>query len=240
MGTGTFFKKYTGTTSNHLRDTPLVNINFSSASSPNVLTQITKITQFKPSEEIKEVCTSLEEWALRILQPEKDKEFQLKELYDNDAEITRHWDRVVKGKKPAPFNITTKNYTAGKDNFDGNTKNDNLDGLDTNTNRHEGQSNQELTLVVNTFLIKSLQKTDKQKKLAKRISPKELANMKKAYDAASAFTTIMKNRLDRSIPYENFTEMNQDMLRQVNLTIEKNPTDDGDESSSKSGSSSED
>jgi hypothetical protein len=34
--------------------------------------------------------------------------------------------------------------------------------------------------------------------------------------------------------------MNQDMQRQVNLTIEKNPTDDGDESSSKNGSSSED
>jgi hypothetical protein len=30
----------------------LANINFSSASSPNVLTQITKITQFKPFEEI--------------------------------------------------------------------------------------------------------------------------------------------------------------------------------------------
>ena len=64
--------------------------------------------------------------------------------------------------------------------------------------------------------------------------------MKKAYDTASAFTTIMNNTLDRSIPYEDFTEMNQGMLCQVNLTIEKNPTDDGDESSSKSGSSSED
>ncbi len=122
MKTGTFFGKYTGTTSNHLRDTTLANINFSSASSPNILTQITKITQFKPSEEIKGVCTSLEEWALCILQPEKDQEFQLKEVYDKDAETTRRWDRVVKGKKPTPFNITTKNFTAGKDNIDGNTK----------------------------------------------------------------------------------------------------------------------
>ncbi len=45
--------------------------------------------------------------------------------------------------------------------------------------------------------------------------------MKKAYDTASAFITIMNNTLDRSVPYEDFTEMNQDMLRQVNLTIEK-------------------
>ena len=124
------------------------------------------IKQFKPFEEIKGVCTSLEEQALRILQP--DQEFQLKELYDNDAETTRHWDRVVKGKKPAPFNVTTKNFTAGKDNIDGNTKINDLNGLDTNTNRHEGQSNQELMLVVNTFLIESLQKVDKQKKLAKK------------------------------------------------------------------------
>jgi hypothetical protein len=62
-----FSGKYTGSTSNHLRDSPLANINFASASSPNVLTQITKITQFKPSEEIKGVCTQLEEWALHIL-----------------------------------------------------------------------------------------------------------------------------------------------------------------------------
>jgi hypothetical protein len=45
--------------------------------------------------------------------------------------------------------------------------------------------------------------------------------MKKAYDATSTFTTIMNNMLDRSIPYKDFTEMNQDMLRQVNLPIEK-------------------
>jgi hypothetical protein len=84
---------------------------------------------------------------------------------------------------------------------------------------------------VNTFLIESLQKADKRQKLAK-FSPKQLANMKKAYDAASASTTIMNNTLDRSVPYEDFTEMNQDMLRQVTLKIEKNPTNDDDESSS--------
>ena len=113
----------------------------------------------------------------------------------------------MKGKKPAPFNITTKNFTAGKDNIDGNTKNNDLNGLDTNTNRHEGQSNQELTLVVNTFLIKSLQKADKRKKLAKSF-PKELANMKKAYDAASTFTTIMSRTFNKSVHYKDFEEMN--------------------------------
>ncbi len=50
----------------------------------------------------------------------------------------------------------------------------------------------------------------------------------------------MNNTLDRSVPYKDFTEMNQDMPRQVNLTIEKKPTDDGGESSSESDSSSQD
>ncbi len=50
------FEKYTGTTANNLKDiTPLVNINFSSVSTLNILTQITKIKQFKPFEEIKGV-----------------------------------------------------------------------------------------------------------------------------------------------------------------------------------------
>jgi hypothetical protein len=48
----------------------------------------------------------LEEWVLRILQP--NQEFQLKELYDNDPETAQRWDRVVQGKKHATFEITTK------------------------------------------------------------------------------------------------------------------------------------
>jgi hypothetical protein len=80
----------------------------------------------------------------------------------------------VKGKKPTPLNITTKNFTAGKDNIDGNTKINDLNGLDTNTNRHEGQSNQELKLVVNIFLIESLHKADKWKKPAKKYPQKIL------------------------------------------------------------------
>ena len=63
--------------------------------------------------------------------------------------------------------------------------------------------------------------------------------MKKAFDATSAFTTIVNNTFDRSIPQKDLTEINQDM-HQDNLTVEKNPTDDGDKSSSKSDSSSED
>jgi hypothetical protein len=61
--------------------------------------------------------------------------------------------------------------------------------------------------------------------------------MKNAYDTAFAFTTIMSNTLDKSIPYEDFEDMNQDMLHQVNLTIEETPTGDNDKNSSDSSSS---
>ncbi len=37
--------------------------------------------------------------------------------------------------------------------------------------------------------------------------------------------------LDKTIPYKNFEEMNQDMLRQVSLTIEENQSGDGDKNS---------
>ena len=47
----------------------------------------------------------------------------------------------------------------------------------------------------------------------------------------------MSNMLDKSIPYEDFEEMNQDMLCWVNLTIEENPTGDGDKNSSDNSSS---
>ena len=78
----------------------------------------------------------------------------------------------MEGEKRATFKITTKIFTAAKDNIEGNTENDNLDRLDTNPNRHEGQSNQELVLIMNTALIESLQKAEKQKKLAKKIHQK--------------------------------------------------------------------
>jgi hypothetical protein len=137
--------KYTGTTSNNLKHTtPLANINFSSVSTPNVLTQIFRVKQFKPFEEIKGDCTSLEEWALRILQP--NQEFQLKKLYDNEPETAQHWDRVVQGKKHATFEITTKLFTAANNNIDGETENNNVKGLDTNTDKHKGQSNHKTSI----------------------------------------------------------------------------------------------
>jgi hypothetical protein len=91
--------------------------------------------------------------------------------------------------------------------LDSNTENDNLEGLDTNTNKNDRLSSQELALMVNKVLIASLKKADKQKKMAKKHSLREIENMKKTYNAASAFTTIMSNMLDKSVGYKDFIDM---------------------------------
>ena len=230
--------KYTGTTSNLLKETPLANINFSTASETTTLQQITNINQFKPKEDIKGVCTSLEEWALRILSPET--ELQVDELYNNDAETHARVERVIASEAQKPqqkFQITTTVLPFTEENIDSTTEEIKLDGLDTTTRRNDERSNQELALMVNKILIESLEKADKIKKTKKKPSIKEIENMKKAYNAASAFTTIMNNVLNSRKGYVDFQEMNQDMLDQINMkteVCEVKESDDKEEESSDS------
>ncbi len=122
--------------------TPLANINFSSVSSPNTLTPITKVKQFKPKEDIKEVCTPLEEWALRILSAPE--EIQLKELYNKDSETRHCVDKVIDSQIEKPqkmFHITNTPLPCIKHTTDTNTDNEEIDGLNTNTDRNENLSN---------------------------------------------------------------------------------------------------
>ncbi len=59
-------------TTNPLKNTgPLANINFSQYLQQQVSEQITHVKDFKPLENRDGVCTSLKEWALRILTPDK-------------------------------------------------------------------------------------------------------------------------------------------------------------------------
>jgi hypothetical protein len=57
--------------------------------------------------------------------------------------------------------------------------------------RQQGQSNHELVTTVGAALKEYLDKADNMMKQAKNISPKELAIMKKIYNAASAFTALV-------------------------------------------------
>jgi hypothetical protein len=228
--------KYTGTTSNLLKETPLANINFSTASETTTLQQITNINQFKPKEDIKGVCTSLEEWALCILSPKT--ELQVDEHYNNDAETHAHVKRVIASEAQKPqqkFQITTTVLPFTEENIDSTTEEMKLDGLDTTTRRNDECSNQELALMVNKILIESLEKADKIKKIKKKPSIKEIENMKKAYNAASTFTTIMNNVLNSRKGYVDFQEMNRDMLDQINMkteVCEVKESDDKEEESS--------
>ncbi len=78
----------------------------------------------------------------------------MKVLYVNDPETTQHW-----------VEITEKDFTVS--NTD-DTVNNNFKGLDTKANTHEGQSNQELALIVNSALIELLEKANKQKRQPKK------------------------------------------------------------------------
>ena len=148
-------------------------------------------------------------------------------------------DSSQREKHQKMFNTTTTVFLSAEDKIDSNSENEDLKGLDTNTNRNEGFSTHQLALMVNKVLIESLEKADKQKKMAKKHSLKDIKNMKKTFNAASAFTTIMSNMLDKSNGYKDFEEMNQDILHQVNTTTEENPTVENKKKSSNSNSSGE-
>ncbi len=94
----------------------------------------------------------------------------MKELCNIDPETAMHRDRVVSGKKCVTFKITEKNFSIS--NIDSDKGNNDIEGLDTKANRHEGQSDQELALIVNSALIELLEKANKQKKQAKKIHQK--------------------------------------------------------------------
>jgi hypothetical protein len=103
-------------------------------------------------------------------------EFQLKVLYVNDPETAQHWVRVI-GKKCTTFKTKEKDFTISYTDSD--TGNKDITGLDIKTNRHEGQSNQELVLIVNSALIESLEKANKQKTQPKKNLQKNKPTQKK-------------------------------------------------------------
>ncbi len=64
-------------------------------------------------------------------------------------------------------------------------------------------------MIVNCALIQLLEKANKRKTQPKKKSPKELANVKKPYDAASAFTAMVNKTFNKSGAYKDFELMHQ-------------------------------
>ncbi len=98
-----------------------------------------------------------------------------------------HPDRVPPGKM---FHITNTPLPCIKHNTDTNTDNEEIDGLNTNTDQNKNLSSSKLAAMVNRVLIESLEKAEKKKTTTTKHSIKEIENMKKIYNATSAFTTI--------------------------------------------------
>jgi hypothetical protein len=106
----------------------LANINFSQHLQQQVPELITHVKDFKPLKNRDGVCTSLKEWALRILTP--DKKIPLENLYDKDKETRQHFDHAIQVLNKDTFEITNDNFTTtGTDSDD--IENPDLKGLNT-------------------------------------------------------------------------------------------------------------
>jgi hypothetical protein len=107
------------------KDVPLANINFCTYSEQQVLTPITTVEVFKPSEGKKGVCTSFKEWALCIIKP--NQEFQLRGLHDDDDDETKeHLTRVTSNTVHGTFSISDKDFTMASNGSDSKNKDVNL------------------------------------------------------------------------------------------------------------------
>ena len=221
--------KYTGVTTNPMKDTtPLANINFSTIAKPKVLNQITNVNDFKPNEDITgvcTVCTSLEEWAFRILKPKQ--QFQLSELVETDSQTASRIKRVHE-ENQQQFKITTTDFTFNTNDVE--TGINNLAELDTNINRNKDLSFYKLALWVNKLIGESLQKAqNRQKNTKKKVTAKENKNIKQTYNAASAFATIMSSVLEREELFLDYNKMSEHINDQISKTADKNAKGHGKE-----------
>jgi hypothetical protein len=156
--------KYTGVSTNPYKQTmPLANINFSTLEKPGVIEQITSIDQFKPNEEVLGVCTSLEEWAFRILKPKH--QVQLRELVNYDFESEERFLRATQDELER-FEFSERDLTT---NHDEDESEINYDGqYNTETSKNTELSPFELACQLNVFLDEHLKKAEKRLKTAKK------------------------------------------------------------------------
>jgi hypothetical protein len=138
-------------TTNHFNSTtPLANINFSQYLQQKVPELFTHVKDFKPLENRDGVCTSLKEWALRILTP--DEKFPLENLYNMDKETRPRFDHAIQVLNKDTFEITNNNFTTTGTNSD-DIENPYLKGLDTSVERQQGVQTCDLIGMVNAALL---------------------------------------------------------------------------------------
>jgi hypothetical protein len=134
-------------------------------------------------------------------------------LYDKDKDTKLHWNRVTEGVQPL-FQITDKNLSTTA-TFSGDIENNNLESLNTSVKRQQGVSTNDLVATVNATLIDCLEKAEKQKKQERQVVPRELANLKKVFDATSAMMAIV-NKLDNNTDtYNDFKQMHDSITTMI-------------------------
>ncbi len=119
---------------------------------------ITHVKDFKPLENRYGVCTSLEEWALRILTP--DEKFSLENLYNKDKETHWRFDQAIQVLNKDTFEITNDNFTTTGTNSN-DIENPDLKGLDTSFERQQGVQTHDLIGMVNAALLDCVKKAEK-------------------------------------------------------------------------------
>ena len=210
--------KYTGVTSNpYTKNAPLLNINFSTIEKPGFIEQITSVHQFKPNEEVPGVCTSLEEWAFRILKPKHQVQFT--ELVEYDVESEERFIRANQDDQER-FEFSERDLTT---DYDKDESEINYDGqYNTETSKNTDLSPFELASQLNVFLDEHLKKAEnKLKNTKKKIGVKELQKIKETYNAASAFASIMSLTLQREEVFKNYDEMKKHVADNVVTTIDE-------------------
>lgn len=203
--------KYTPTSKNPTTTDPLSHIFFTTHDKQLFLTQIKSLSDLIPIEDNdREVCTSLEEWAMRILKPSN--KVQLENLYYTSNETETRWKRSTTQTLPK-FCITDLKLSTPNDHH----TTENPEEFSSSSNNMEGKSQKELISIVNCFVNIHYTKANHKKNGVKPTSKKELDNIKHIFDVASAMTALT-NQICDGPKYNNFDEM---ILHMANESAEQ-------------------
>jgi hypothetical protein len=185
------------------KNTPLANINFSKIESSEEKEVINNVSQFKPEEGTKGVCTSLEEWAFLILKPNVVQG----RVADNKSET--NWARMLKGQPK--FIISNIDFTKDSNPPTDKSK---AASLTTNATDFNNIQKEELALNVSKLITDLVTKADKKINDHKKISGKEMGCMKLLYNAASSLTAFV-NKFNDNLKYKDLNEMHQELLESL-------------------------
>ena len=200
--------KYTPTTKNPTSSDPLSHIFFTTCDKQLFLKQIKSLSDLTPIEENdRGVCTSLEEWAMRILKPSN--KVQLGNLYEISYETEKRWTRSTNETLPKFCIEDVQLPTSDKEYH----TTENPKSFSSSSNNMKGKSIISLISTVNAFLSNQYTTANAKKNSQKSPSKRELNNMRMVFDATTAMTELA-NQVCENANYNNFDEMLVNMAKE--------------------------